>query len=268
MKSVFGVVVLLACAAQPAFAQGYSTSFDDLTNWLPGSTNPPVNWANDGTPSTVPGGAARTGANSLNYNNGTSYDSPGGANAGPVFSPVVPLTGLTSPTLSFWCNFQTQPNSEHVSFNRDLRQITLAPGAPYPLITETLGVTGHGTRVGPCSAMGTWHRHTIPLDPTWGVIQVAFVFQTVDNLENGYGGWFIDDFAVSEPPPPVTPPPGPTPGPTPTPTPTPPPSGSRRGGGDDGKCGCGIVSLRGSSLVALVVAFLSILLFPRKRHVT
>src|SRR5688572_9907990 len=108
MKSVLGVVVLLAWAAQPAFAQGYSTSFDDLTNWLPGSTNPPVNWANDGTPSTVPGGAARTGANSLNYNNGTTYDSPGGANAGPVFSPVVPLTGLTNPTLSFWCNFQTQ----------------------------------------------------------------------------------------------------------------------------------------------------------------
>ena len=91
MKVVLGVVVVLACVVQSALAQGYSTTFDDMTGWLPGSTSPPVNWAMDGTPSSVPGGAARTGPNSLNYNNGINYDSPGTSNAGPVFSPVIPL---------------------------------------------------------------------------------------------------------------------------------------------------------------------------------
>lgn len=224
-------------------AQGYSTSFDDLTNWLPGGTSAPVTWANDGTPSTVPGGAARTGASSLNYNNGTDYDSPGTSNAGPVFSPVIPLTGLTSPTLSFWCNFHTQPGSEDVLSGRDTRQVTIAPGYPHALITESLGVTNAGSRVGPCSAMGTWHRHTLTLDPAWGQVQILFVFNTVDTLANGYGGWFIDDFAVSEPPPPVTPPPppGPGPGPGPAPAPAAPAVSSGEGNDDDQRCSCGTV---------------------------
>ena len=116
MKMLGGVLLFAVCAATPAFAQGYSTSFDDLTGWTPGSTSPPVNWANDATPSTVPGGPTHTGPNSLNYNNGTNYDSPGTSNAGPVFSPVISLAGLVKPTLSFWCNFHTQPGSEDPAF--------------------------------------------------------------------------------------------------------------------------------------------------------
>src|SRR5262245_54254307 len=260
MKAVLGVVVVLACAAQPAFAQGYATSFDDMTGWLPGGTSPAVNWAGDGTPASVPGGATHTGANSLNYNNGVNYDSPGISNSGPVFSPVISLAGLTNPTLSFWCNFHTQPGSEDALSFRDSRQMAIAPGYPFPIINETLGVTNAGSLVGPCSAMGTWHRHTITLDPAWGIVQIAFLFSTVDALDNGYGGWFIDDFAVGEPPPAVTP--------TPTPTPTPAPSGPRSGGGDGDKpCGCGIVSLRGTPFVSLVIAFLG-LIFSRRKHVT
>jgi hypothetical protein len=180
--------------------QGYQTSFDDLTGWLPGGTSPPITWANDATPSMVPGGATRTGAASLNYNNGTDYDSPSINNTGVVYSPVIDLAGLVNPTLSFWCNFHTQPGSEDALSMRDSRQVALAPGYPYPLINETLG----GPTFGACSAMGTWHRHDIPLNPAWGVVQVVFVFGTVDSLQNGYSGWFIDDFAVSEPLPPPT----------------------------------------------------------------
>ena len=248
------------------FAQGYSTSFDDLSNWLPGSTSPPVGWANDGTPSAVPGGAARTGANSLNYNNGANYDSPGISNEGPVFSPVIPLTGLAAPTLSFWCNFHTQPGSEDAAAARDSRRITIAPGSS-PLITETLGVTNAGTRVGPCSAMGTWHRHTMTLEPAWGQIQLLFVFSTGDALGNGYGGWFIDDLAVSEPPPPVTPgpAPGPAPGPSPTPAPAPAPAAVSDRDNDNGdKCGCGTVNSV-SPFAALPALLLLLGLAARKR---
>lgn len=253
--------VLLACAAQPAFGQGYSTSFDDLTNWLPGGTSPPVLWANDATPSSVPGGATRTGANSLNYNNGINYDSPGISNAGPIFSPVIPLAGLTTPTLSFWCNFHTQPGSEDAASMRDSRQIAIAPGYPYPLINETLGVVGAGSMVGPCSAMGIWHRHDIPLNPAWGIVQIMFIFSTVDVLENNYGGWFIDDFAVSEPPPPVTPP-GPSPAPGPGPGPAPGPAPAASGGGGDGSkpCGCGTVDTPRLLPLAAAMALLALLI--------
>src|SRR6185503_9418062 len=140
MNLAGGMLLVLAAAAQPALAQaqtpGYSTTFDDVTGWTQGTTSPLVVWANDGTPSSVPGGAAHTGPNSLNYNNGTNYDSPGSSNAGPAFSPVIPLAGLANPTLSFWCNFHTQPGSEDPASGKDIRMLTIAPGYPYPAINE------------------------------------------------------------------------------------------------------------------------------------
>jgi len=51
--------------------------------------------------------------------------------------------------------------------------------------------------VGACSAMGTWHQHTIPLQLTWGTVKVAFKFDTVDGVDNAFAGWFIDTFKVT-----------------------------------------------------------------------
>lgn len=237
------VLAIVLGAAAPAVAQapGYQTSFDDLNGWIPGSTYQPIVWSNDGTPAFVPGGPSRTGPNSLNYNNGTGYDSPGTSNTGVVYSPWVSLAGLASPTLSFWCNFHTQPGSEDAASMRDQRQVAIVPGNSYPLINETLGVTNGGPTLGACSGMGTWHRHVVPLNPAWGVVQVAFVFATVDALDNDNGGWFIDDFAVSEPP---------SGGGGGTP---PPPSKKKQGGGNDRACG-----LTGAESALLLLGLLAL----------
>jgi hypothetical protein len=233
MKAFVLIPAILTAAAAPAWSQGYQTSFDDMTGWLAGSgTTTSIGWWNDATPSTVPGGPTRTGANSLNYNNGANYDSGSINNTGVAYSPYVNLAGLTTPTLSFWCNFETQPGSENVSVMRDQRQVILIPGNLYPAVSEAIGVVNSGPTLGPCSAMGTWHRHTVPLNPSWGALQVAFVFSSVDALQNGHAGWFIDDFAIDN---------GAGTGtgggaPPPNPAPAPAPTGSDREG-DEGLCG-------------------------------
>lgn len=145
----WGALLVAALSAHPAFAQGYSTGFDDLPGWLPAD-------------------AARAGC----------LD-PGRAYGRTAYSPYVPLTGLTRPTLSFRCRVQPLPDG--VS-GRIARQITVSPAAPVPPILVTLA----------CSPSEQWHRHDFPLDPAWGVVQVA--------LESGNGaeGWLVDDFAIGD----------------------------------------------------------------------
>ncbi|MBI2930196.1 MAG: hypothetical protein HYY16_00975 [Planctomycetes bacterium] len=45
--------------------------------------------------------------------------------------------------------------------------------------------------------MGTWHTHTLPLNPAWGNIQVQFQFETIDEVDNDFAGWFIDDVRIT-----------------------------------------------------------------------
>ncbi len=186
--------ILFLAGTSPLHAQSGSVS-DDFENgtgtWtISGGANG-VTWAADGTPSGVLGGAAYAGLNSLNYNNGTDYS---GTSTGAATTPVYTLDPSGSPVLTFYCNFETE--SEDASWAWDIRQITITPGTG-SAITEPLGVTNAGTTVGPCQAMGSWHLHTIPLDSSWGTVQVSFNFDSVDDYMNEGSGWFIDTFSVS-----------------------------------------------------------------------
>ena len=59
-----------------------------------------------------------------------------------------------------------------------------APPATSPLLVS-----------GAC-VQGQWHQHSIELDPSWGNVQVRFSFDTVDEVNNAFSGWFIDDIAL------------------------------------------------------------------------
>ena len=146
----------------------------------------------DATPVSFPGGVAKSGANSLNYNDGTDYDN-GQANSGTASSPTVDLSGSTAATLIFWCNFQT----ENVP-NYDIRRLRIkSQWVSTPVLDAQLLMTNANPIVGNCSASGTWHQHTVVLDVAWGAIQLEFFFDTVDQYTNNKAGWAVDDVVVT-----------------------------------------------------------------------
>ena len=36
----------------------------------------------------------------------------------------------------------------------------------------------------------------VALDPSWGIVQIRFRFNSVDDLFNVWAGWFVDDYEV------------------------------------------------------------------------
>lgn len=188
---------------------GYATGFENAQGWTFAS-HPPgsgVAWAADGTPADVPGGAARSG-NSLNYNNGVDYRTPGTDNGGIARSPVVDVSALADPRLSFWCNYATEPGSEIVDpmASPDARTVRLLPVLPDGTddwsrqVVLFLG-TNLDAPLSPCAAMGIWHRHEWRLADV-GLrtrLRIELGFSTLTADKNGYPGWFVDDLSVADP---------------------------------------------------------------------
>jgi len=206
-------IVASLLLSSAAWAQGYSTGFDSgSTGWVFDTPVGGVGWAVDGTPSAFPSGVARTGS-SLNYNNGTDY---AGCNGGGALSPSIALGGLVNPVLTFWCNYDTETRGTAV--DRRLIQVWSADlatmHAEWQLASVGYsfnpagGIAGVGP--GPCgeayvdletgTPVTAWHAHRIYLDAAWGDVRIRFVFWTVDDLRNGYGGWAVDDLAVASHP--------------------------------------------------------------------
>ncbi len=163
-----------------------ATAFADGAGWAFSAATQGVQWAVDATPSSMPGGIARAG-NSLNYNNGTNYESNVLANAGDATSPLIDISGMANPRLRFWCNYQT----ETAGTAKDKRWVKVGNNlfTTVHLAQQVSGTAG-------CSASGTWHRHTFALTPSWGQVRVRFTFDTVDGLNNAYDGWAVDDLEI------------------------------------------------------------------------
>jgi len=172
----------------------YSSNFDSTaaaSGWTLGGSG--VAWKADATPSSFPGGASKSSPNSLNYNDGVDYDN-GQTNSGATKSPTINLTGSTGTQLKFQCNYQT----ETAGTQYDKRFVKIYSGTnATPVLTAQLATTGGSTSAGACAAMGTWHLHTITLNPTWGQVKVEFSFNTVDSYSNNKAGWAIDDLSVT-----------------------------------------------------------------------
>jgi hypothetical protein len=166
-----------------------------LTNWTVTGTDAAVTWAVDGTPASMIGNAYHSAPSSLNYNNGTDYDTPGVPNSGSATSPSIAISGLTGARLKFFCNYQT----ETLGTDHDVRTVQVSnDGFTTLLVNETLSTTPGSALAGPCAAMGTWHEHIVPLTGFTGPIQVRFSFNTIDAGLNNFPGWFVDDFEISD----------------------------------------------------------------------
>jgi len=183
------ILVLILAAATPAAAQQvvYSQGFDaPAQGWLLNSL-----WATDATPASAPGGAVRSGAGSLNFNNGTNYQ---GTQRGTAASPAISIQGAA--TLRFFCNYRTETTG--TTYDRRSVEVRLngATVATHVLSSQTTAAAPSR-----CGAMGTWHRHDVAVPAPAGAatpasLQVVFVFDSVDAQSNAFPGWFVDDLAV------------------------------------------------------------------------
>ncbi len=182
------LTAILAVVSAPALAQT-TLHENDFEGRRPALQNNGL-WSVDGTPSSVPGGAASSGNKSLNFNNGTNY---AGTSRGAVSSPAISVPAGESLRLQFSCNYETETTGTQwdkrsvvIRLNSSVQQtIQLASGRRIP-------------RDRRCAAMGTWHQHTItvPTHTAASDMHVEFVFDSVDDYANDHAGWFIDDFQL------------------------------------------------------------------------
>lgn len=124
------------------------------------------------------------------YNNEESYDT-GDRNMGNLTSPVIDLTSATFSNLTFWTWYDTQGGMTYDQM--------------WIQISENGGAFVNEYQIDP-KTMGTWLKISVNITSHVGNnIQVRFFFDTIDDNDNKYEGWFIDDVEVNDvpiPPPP------------------------------------------------------------------
>jgi len=209
-------ILLLACLVgpqmQPSLKAQAATSWNFDTG-LQGWTVTGL-WAADGTPATVnpapppgiSGAAFVSPSSSLNFNDGTDYDT-GAIAAGVATSPTITITAAEN--FGWQCNHETEniddgsSAGEMTSFDRRLVRVRSGGTVVFEVQLTPVGGTVPPTWVPgplngtqPCQQMGEWHSHFITLDPAWSPLTVEFDFTSVDTLFNFHSGWFIDDAAL------------------------------------------------------------------------
>jgi len=191
----WSIPIILIDGVAPVLNPFDSSAF--LANWTISPPTGTVGWAADATPATILGAPSFvTAPASLNYNDGTDYVTGSTANTGSARSPQIDRTALPGTLrLKFMCNYQTDTTATAT----DQRTVTIWKGDLSGTWTAPIQLSGGVTALGACSPMGTWHEHTLDLQPTWTPdLRVEFNFNTVDNVNNTGAGWFVDDFEISD----------------------------------------------------------------------
>jgi predicted secreted protein len=113
-----------------------------------------------------------------------NYDT-GAANSGSLTTPPVIIpSSAPSPGLGFWYWYQTETTG--TSWDQRWIQISVNGGA-FQNLEQLSG-----------DAMQTWHQRTIGLSAHKGqTVQIRFYFNTIDDMNNTYRGWYVDDVQVS-----------------------------------------------------------------------
>ncbi len=196
MRNLLTAVLVAMGGAMGASAQiAFEDSFASNSGWSFTSTSATVGWEIDSMPAAFPGGIDQDGTGgSLNFNDGFSFRDGTASVAGSATSPPIDVTGINFvPFLTFWCNADTENDNVH----GDRRQLEVSnDGFATTLISGRLAEFGYDDIVGSCWGYRDWHYHRIPMDTSWGVVQVRFSFDSVDGLLNDGGGWAIDHVKV------------------------------------------------------------------------
>lgn len=182
MNKLFATLAATIALASTASAQIYETDFTDDTGWT--FTNAAFSqWAVDATPANHCAGAFRSAPSSLNMNNGTTI----GSAIGTATSPPIDISSAQAPFLEFWISW-------------DLFE----PGCEWDAFTVIVVSTSDGTqRYFECMNNGGWQScdwqvRNIPLDPSWGEIEVIIGYDEIDTLFNSGTGVFLDDLSVRD----------------------------------------------------------------------
>lgn len=196
MSSALGVFVafaLVSVSAIPAQAQqtaAYTNTLDDsadVSGW--NSYGYPDYWNVDSSPI-----GGHSGAGSLNINNGTDIDNYNYWFYGyfDIDSSQLNLTGLTSPTLSFWCRWDLPTFADYQQrYISMYDQNDYDPYLQYYFDTDLV-----------CGDANEWHQHTLALDPAFDgstfIIEfyIYYDWWSSQSSASGYQGWFIDDIQI------------------------------------------------------------------------
>ncbi|MCK4758249.1 MAG: right-handed parallel beta-helix repeat-containing protein [Thermoplasmata archaeon] len=112
-----------------------------------------------------------------------NYDTPGVANEGYIYLEPIDLTDAVNATLTFQSWYETEPDG----IEKDQRWIYLWSG------------TGGKDVQLYDDEMKTWIQHSIDISEFAGdsEVGIAFCFYTVDEFNNNYQGWYIDDIRIT-----------------------------------------------------------------------
>lgn len=140
---------------------------------------------------TSPYPESNSGSHSWWYGQDTTGDYDTGVdNSGDLTSPPIYIPD-TGHYLRFWYRYETETQGP----NWDRRWIQISvDGAPFQTFMALQD-----------DPMNFWLQSpVVDLSPYAGhTIQIRFHFDTVDDMHNGYRGWYVDDFEISTTPPPT-----------------------------------------------------------------
>lgn len=136
------------------------------------------------------------------WSGGTGEES----NMGSMISPVIDLSGLNQASLSFWSWFEIESVNPN-EYGYDIMEIYVLEGGgetslgrlnPYsdPILDDraSLPFTSGGFNKAPLWVMAEYDLTNY----VGSTIQLKFEFRTVDDLYNGFRGWFVDNVLVTD----------------------------------------------------------------------
>ena len=116
------------------------------------------------------------------YNNGSNY-STGARNSGALISPWIDLAAAAGATLNFRSWYETEDTG--TSWDRKLVYVT-TDGSNW---SQILQISGPNKQ---------WTSQTVELSQFAGQrIRLRFFFDSIDGMNNGYRGWYLDNVIVN-----------------------------------------------------------------------